>query len=1041
MEGVQTEVERMRKSKRWMISALAGLLMLAAMLGGIVAAGASDGENQAPEAANNSSISGHKYEDLDGDGVKDPQDPPVPGVTVELWKDGAKVAETVTGGDGSYSFPDLEPGTYTVKEVLPAGWSPINPADGAHEDVTLSCGQNVDGLDFLNERLESSISGHKYEDLDGDGVKDPQDPPVPGVTVELWKDGAKVAETVTGGDGSYSFPDLEPGTYTVKEVLPAGWSPINPADGAHEDVTLSCGQNVDGLDFLNEQTPPVCACDYGVVEVLVREDLNCNGVADSNEPLIGGVNVKLYHVAGGIWIPADGYDGSYSKVTGPGAYGILAPWGIFMPPYPTGWAGWMNLPLNYSGLGWSEYAVEMILPDGWYAPAGTVRDGLFLRCPFCWWKQVEIPVARKYHISGHKYEDLDGDGVKDPQDPPVPGVTVELWKDGAKVAETVTGGDGSYSFPDLEHGVYEVKEMLPTGWYPTYPPGGVFEGIEVGCGDNVEDLDFLNRRYLSISGHKYEDLDGDGVKDPQDPPVPGVTVELWKDGAKVAETVTGGDGSYSFPDLEPGTYTVKEVLPAGWYSTKPDDGSHDDVLLPYGISLEDLDFLNSRHGNIRGIKYVDLDGDGIMGTEEEGLDGVTVLLNGGLRTAVTSGGGWFFFDDLEPGVYEVSVDESTLPDYYPTGPTSVTVELESGGTETVYFGNAPYGSISGIKWLDADYDGVRDPAEVTRIAGIGIRLYAGDPAGELLATAVTDEDGSFTFNKLKPGTYTVMEEGAEGYFATTPDSVVVNLSAGEGAAVEFGNCPYGRVQGLKFLDLDGDGVRDADEEGMEGVKVTLEEDSGVLLAEAFSGEDGTFAFVDLLPGDYAVSETVPTGHYATRPIRLEISVEPGESVNVVFANALYATIAGHKWLDDGDQALDPTKDKPGPGITVKLAGTTLMGEEVSMQTVTGDDGSFSFLLLEAGSYSVSEEFDANKYAAISDKEMEVDLTPGSEEQVDFLNAVVEVGGEEVTPPPPAAGGAVLPTTGMEQMPLLLAAALLVFAGLLLISWGWRMIRG
>ncbi|MDI7252571.1 MAG: SdrD B-like domain-containing protein, partial [Actinomycetota bacterium] len=621
------------------------------------------------------------------------------------------------------------------------------------------------------------------------------------------------------------------------------------------------------------------------------------------------------------------------------------------------------------------------------------------------------------------------------------------WKGEEKVAETVTGEDGSYLFDDLEDGVYTVKEVLPEEWYPVSPPEGIHEGVEVGCGYNVEGLDFLNRRYLSITGSKWEDLDQDGARDEGEPAVPGVTIELWKGEEKVAETVTGEDGSYSFTGLLPGNYTVREVLPEGWFPTNPDDGSHDDFNLVYGQPLEGLDFHNCRYGSIEGVKFLDLDQDGILDEGEEGLDGVTIKLNGGWRTAITAGGGLFSFPNLSPGTYVVAVDESSLPGYYPTGPISIVVELEPGETETVYFGNAPYGSITGTKWLDEDCDGVWDENETTVIPGITIELWAGSPPDELLDTAVTGEDGSYSFPELEPGTYTVVEKGTDGYFSTTPDSVSVKLSPGEGAVVNFGNCVYGVIEGFKFQDLDGDGVLDEGETGLQGVKITLEGLGDTeAFAETFTGEDGTFSFDNLLPGEYAVSETVPAGHYATLPIRMEVSVGPGEEATVLFANAPYGSIVGSKWLDDGDSVLEPDQDDPGPGFTITLTGETLGGEEVEMQTVTSEDGTFSFLLLEAGNYTVTEEFDPQKYAAITDKSVDVELAPGAEENVDFLNGVIIVGGEEVTPPiqptpptPPAitGGTTALPATGMEQLPLLLAAAALTLLGLVLVALGLR----
>jgi uncharacterized repeat protein (TIGR01451 family) len=79
-----------------------------------------------------------------------------------------------------------------------------------------------------------------------------------------------------------------------------------------------------------------------------------------------------------------------------------------------------------------------------------------------------------------------------------------------------------------------------------------------------------------IVGQKFEDKNGNGTRDAGEGWMNGVVMRLYKGGVKLAETTTSGDGDYRFKlDAEAdarytaGTYTVREVVPAGYRETTP----------------------------------------------------------------------------------------------------------------------------------------------------------------------------------------------------------------------------------------------------------------------------------------------------------------------------------------------------------------------------------------------------------------------------------------------------------------------------------------
>ena len=97
------------------------------------------------------------------------------------------------------------------------------PASGSYT-IVLAAGQ-ISKRDNFGDFKLGTISGMKFNDLNGNGRKDSNEPGIPGITINLTKVGTPtiVASTVTAANGTYSFTNLGPGTYQVREVEPTGW--------------------------------------------------------------------------------------------------------------------------------------------------------------------------------------------------------------------------------------------------------------------------------------------------------------------------------------------------------------------------------------------------------------------------------------------------------------------------------------------------------------------------------------------------------------------------------------------------------------------------------------------------------------------------------------------------------------------------------------------------------------------------------------------------------------------------------------------------
>lgn len=201
-----------------------------------------------------------------GNGGVTPPDPPAPdpgAISGTVRDDAAQgvagAAITLSGGasrtatsaaDGSFSFPDLQPGSYQVGITPPAGFQ-LAQGQSSPVSVTVAEGQTSTLTLLLDRQLPATtgeVEGHVR--LQGDGVQ--------GVVVSLDGPGGPVGQVTTEDDGQYRFEDLEAGDYTVTVNLPAAFRLV-AGEEATKAATVTAGGTVD-LDFdveLAQQSPVV----------------------------------------------------------------------------------------------------------------------------------------------------------------------------------------------------------------------------------------------------------------------------------------------------------------------------------------------------------------------------------------------------------------------------------------------------------------------------------------------------------------------------------------------------------------------------------------------------------------------------------------------------------------------------------------------------------------------------------------------------------------------------------------------------------------
>lgn len=144
------------------------------------------------------------------------------------------------------------------RDIQPFGLAGGSGDEGAHH-VTLGTDQDLTGLDFGNQSFLGSISGTKFEDVDGDGMRDAGEGPLQGVTIYLDQNdnGAPDAgepTTQTDADGRYEFTDLLPGEHIVREVVPVPFRQTTPLTEVPRLFATNVAASPDAILEIDPQT-------------------------------------------------------------------------------------------------------------------------------------------------------------------------------------------------------------------------------------------------------------------------------------------------------------------------------------------------------------------------------------------------------------------------------------------------------------------------------------------------------------------------------------------------------------------------------------------------------------------------------------------------------------------------------------------------------------------------------------------------------------------------------------------------------------------
>ena len=692
----------------------------------------------------------------------------------------------------------------------------------AEVDIPLG-GTVAENYDFC-EVKPASIQGNVWHDRNDDGVFDSDEEGIANVLIQVTRVGAVDVNAAdpfldtapifvrTDADGHYEVTSLPPGIYEVTEInnYPPGENPlVDFVDGKDSLGTVNGIQagtifndrfngielNADhhGVDYNFGELKPATISGY---VSLATPQGECLDPTDPGHRGIDGVTIQLFDIHGNLvastLTDSQGFYefGSLS----PGSYSIVE---IQPEAYLDGdeHVGSVNgYEVGFSTISDRFFGIDLASGD-----VGTMYN-------FC----EHQPAS----VGGFVWHDLNNDGYFGEGEEGIGGVKIQLFNEaGEWLADTVTDAAGMYEFTGLYAGAYHIRELQPGDYLDGKESLGSVMGQLSGEVGNDEfrmvsllegtaglNYNFGELKPGSISGKVHADLNGNCVFEPSDGehPLAGVAIELLNENGQVIDSlVTDENGFYEFKNLEPGVYSVREFTPEGYLDggAMPGtirgrvvgqslNGMLDGIELSSGDQAINYDFCEHVPASLQGAVWFDINNDGVRDQNSEpGIRGVTIqLLNeSGDLVAIekTDANGNYTFNNLVAGTYQIyevqpsdyvdgkdvlgrvnglATGESTTSDQF----TNITIR---GGQQGVDydFGEIRLSSLQGFVHIDSNGDCLFD-SQQGDIPLTGVTIQLRDQDGNLVAETTTNANGSYQFDSLLPGMYSVHQVQPEGLF-------------------------------------------------------------------------------------------------------------------------------------------------------------------------------------------------------------------------------------------------------------------------------------
>ncbi|MDR1262453.1 MAG: carboxypeptidase regulatory-like domain-containing protein [Oscillospiraceae bacterium] len=706
------------------------------------------------------------------------------------------------------------------------------------------------------------------------------------IVISLWRNGELAASTAADEAGSFRINGLAPGEYALLAELPPGYLPVDPP----RFVALPYGGTA-SVDIAAQTAAELS----GRVEV---RGLNASYTSRIAVSLTSENGQTAYEASAGA-------DGSFTLDTiEPGEYTLR----------------WI-LP--------SDAALEAGIPKSETVSllsGGRLERGVTI-----------VPAAS---IIG---------SIKDHEGAPTSGVNVVLVTPDGSVKTRMSDEEGGFIFTGLAAGSYSLEPALPDGMI--LHSGETQFTLSIGETAQAEWIAFIP---ASVSGVVWMNNGGG------ESPLAGIRiVAADAQGNELFSTETDSEGAYSFKRLRPGETRLLAYVPDGMALTIPprdkllefipSEQEQSGAVISESFTLKPgQDEVDAHIGmvcvaSIEAVVWQDRDDDGLRDSADPPIMGVKVTLtkDGETLTELTSNAdGIARFDRVKPGGYTLTVD---VPEGF-APPTEVKQEegqpfwpIQVGFDSSDVQAQLPLTPLT-------DLTGTARRASGETTPGLLVRIKASD--GGIIAEAMSDETGSFTLRRLRPGNYIVVYELPETGWAfegTDERSISRALTVSDNLRVI--TVPpltaLGSITGSFYMDMNGDGGQDDDDPGVDGVEITILGGDGRTFS-AVTDRRGGFIIGELRSGSYTINAVPPDG----------VSFMGGDSIWHVELNMGAVLTVGPIGVYELASLGGLILDEAGDPLSDARLSLSRLGALVG-SAVTDDDGAYRFSSLKPGKYTLS----------------------------------------------------------------------------------------